>query len=110
MAGTGFRDWIPDTPEVIAKVKAEGAEKKAAKKAAMKGLKVPAPVVVEKVEQKVAPVAPKAEEGVKYGPEDLDRDSLLKVAKKQGLEVKGNISKEELVSKLKAKVKSHLTK
>ena len=87
---SGFKDWIPDTPQVIAKVKAEKAEKKAAKKAITKDLKAPTPLQVTQVPSEPSiPV------------KNLSRDALLDIAKKRGLNVKGNVAKETLVSKLR---------
>ena len=91
---SGFRDWIPDTPEVIARVKSENAGTKAEKKAITRKLKKPSPVqVAQTPSEPSVPV------------KDLSRNALLEIAKKQGMEVKGNVAKETLSSKLKASVR-----
>jgi hypothetical protein len=100
---SGYRDWIPDSPEVIAQIKAKRAEEKMAKKNAIRGLKETPPMAVQ-----VNP-APEPTEPV-FTPDDLSRDALLEIAKKQGLEVKGNIGKDDLIGKLKEKAKSALTR
>lgn len=101
---SGYQDWIPDSPEVIARVKAQKAAEKAARKAAIRGLKKTEPLAVTS-----ETIEPKPSEPV-FTTGDLSRDALLDVAKKQGLDVKGNVSKETLVEKLKEKAKSSLTR
>jgi hypothetical protein len=101
---SGYQDWIPDSPEVIARVKAEKAAAKAAKKAATRGLKKTEPLLVKTETVEAQPTEPV------FTPNDLSRDALLDVAKRQGLDVKGNVSKETLVEKLKEMAKSPLTR